>query len=380
MPKLEPRKLDLREKLYLAPLTTIGCLPFRRLCKKLGADVTCGEMAMGDSLLNGQSSEWALVRRHCSEKMYGVQIAGGNINRMLKIGEVLENNIDVDFIDINAGCPLDPVCQYGAGAGLMQRPSKFSDIARSLYSVTTKPITAKMRLGYMHKKPNADKIMKLLARDGVSAITVHGRSRQQRYRRAADWGFLQELAKQAEELDVNFIGNGDVYTHEEYYDYMKKGNFTTLMIGRGAIIKPWIFTEIKERRHWDISAQERLDQLKEFCTYGLEYWGSDDYGVAKTRRFLLETMSFTCRYIPLGILERPVKINECPPKFIGRSELETLLSSKNVNDWIKVSEMFLGPTQDGFEFVPKHKASAYRTSAEELNELGQLMRSEGVVT
>ncbi|CAG2178059.1 unnamed protein product, partial [Oppiella nova] len=103
-------------------------------------------------------------------------------------------------------------------------------------------------------------------------------------------------------------------------------------IGRGALIKPWIFTEIKERRLWDISAGERLDILRDFVNYGLENWGSDDEGVTKTRRFLLEWLSFLHRYIPVGVLERlPQRINERPPPFVGRTDLETLLSSGSCN-------------------------------------------------
>jgi tRNA-dihydrouridine synthase 3 len=132
------------------------------------------------------------------------------------------------------------------------------------------------------------------------------------------------------------------------------------MIGRGALIKPWIFTEIKEKRDWDISATERLDIIRKFTNYGLEHWGSDGTGVEITRRFLLEYLSFQYRYVPLGLLEvLPAKMNEKPPPYFGRSDLETLLSSKRSCDWIKISEMFLGKTPEGFLFVPKHRANAF---------------------
>jgi tRNA-dihydrouridine synthase 3 len=137
------------------------------------------------------------------------------------------------------------------------------------------------------------------------------------------------------------------------------------MIGRGALIKPWLPTEIKQKTLLDISASERLDMLKRFCSYGMEHWGSDDQGIATTRRFLLEWLSFLHRYVPVGLLEYGPEnaqvMNQRPPHYFGRCDLETLLSSGNSKDWVRISEMLLGPVDDtsGFNFVPKHKSSSY---------------------
>lgn len=150
-----------------------------------------------------------------------------------------------------------------------------------------------------------------------------------------------------------------------YEDYKKSKetapHLTGVMIGRGALIKPWIFTEIKEQKIWDISSSERFEIIKKYSNYGLEHWGSDNKGVENTRRFLLEWLSFLYRYIPVGILESPPqKINERPPHFKGRDELETLMASPSASDWIKISEMLLGPVPENFNFLPKHKANSYK--------------------
>lgn len=132
------------------------------------------------------------------------------------------------------------------------------------------------------------------------------------------------------------------------------------MLARGALIKPWLFTEIAERREWDISATERLEGIRKYAEYGLSHWGSDTQGINTTRRFLCEALSFQSRYVPIGLLERmPPKLNERPPAYRGRNELETLLSSGFVGDWIKISEMFLGSVDENFSFAPKHKSNAY---------------------
>jgi tRNA-dihydrouridine synthase 3 len=93
------------------------------------------------------------------------------------------------------------------------------------------------------------------------------------------------------------FGNGDVMSFEDYNDHRANTNVAGCMIARGALIKPWVFTEIKEQRHWDISSSERLDMLRQFTNYGLMHWGSDTQGVATTRRFLLEWLSFLHRSV-----------------------------------------------------------------------------------
>ena len=132
---------------------------------------------------------------------------------------------------------------------------------------------------------------------------LHGRTREQRYSSASRIGLTFIAAPTwRQKSEFTLIGNGDVYTYEDYNAQVADNKVATCMIGRGAIIKPWLMTEIKEQRHWDISANERLDLFKDFCQYGLEHWGSDSMGVEKTRRYLLEWMSYTHRYVPIGLL------------------------------------------------------------------------------
>lgn len=354
----EKKQVDFQDKLYLAPLTTCGNLPFRRVCKRLGADITCGEMAMCTNLLQGQQSEWALLKRHESEDVFGVQVEGCFPDTMTRCAELINNNIDVDFVDINSGCPIDLVYKKGGGCGLMTRTRKFEQIIKGMNYVLDVPLTVKIRTGVQEKNNIAHKLIPEMKKWGVSMITLHGRSREQRYTKLADWDYISTCSKLAS--PVPLFGNGDILSYEDAMKARETG-VSGIMIARGALIKPWIFTEIKESRHWDISSSERLDILRDFTNYGLEHWGSDTRGVEKTRTFMLEWLSFMCRYIPVGLLERaPQKINERPPYYMGRDYLESLMASQHVGDWVRISEMLLGPVPKNFNFLPKHKANAYK--------------------
>lgn len=160
---------------------------------------------------------------------------------------------------------------------------------------------------------------------------------------------------------IPVVGNGDILSYDDYVESKKTApHVTSVMIGRGALIKPWIFQEIKEGRSLDLSANERFDMMKRYINYGLEHWGSDTKGVENTRRFFLEWQSFMYRYVPYGLLEcPPQKINERPDMYRGRDDLETLLASPNSEDWVKISERLLGPVPEGFTFLPKHKANSF---------------------
>lgn len=406
----------------LAPLTTQGNLPFRRLAVDLGAQVTWSEMAMGLPLIQGEKAEWALTKAHRTELTppkfsprrpvvdgydnskdlkFGVQIAGNKPWLATKATETLTSYCpNIRAVDLNCGCPIDLVYRQGAGSALMDSPGRLEKILRGMNASSGEvPVTVKIRMGIKDGKPTADKLIERLAyggpeaselgigAPGVQAITLHGRSRQQRYTRLADWEYIAECSAmikrfykdQADRTDtqresdpryttpangsqIYFVGNGDCYSHEDYYRHIDGAKVDCVMVGRGALIKPWVFEEIEKGQLLDKSASERLAYIERFARYGLQTWGSDEIGVGTTRRFLLEWLSFSCRYVPVGILEHlPPVINDRPPAYRGRNELETLLSSDNYRDWIKISEMFLGPAHKDFRFEPKHKSNAYES-------------------
>jgi len=377
------RRPDLTGKLYLAPLTTVGNTPFRRLCKRLGADVTCGEMALAANLLQGQRSEWALLRRHASEDVFGVQIAGNRKDVLARAAEVVARECAIDFIDLNCGCPLDMLTRKGAGAALMDTPSKLTDVTAAVAAVVDVPLSVKLRTGRDERRRVAHTLIPPLAAAGAAWFTVHGRSRTQRYSRLADWAYLTTAcAPAAAAAGTPLIPNGDVYAWEQAAPYLPGGDahgtagVSAVMIGRGALIKPWLFTECAQRRHWDISATERVGLVADFARAGLEHWGADARGTERTRKFLLEWLSFAHRYVPIGLLESAAggasaaaaaaaaaewgpRLHHRSPVLRGRSDLETLLASPRPADWVRITELVLGRAPAGYTFTPKHGSHAW---------------------
>ena len=177
LPPKERKLIDFRDKVYVAPLTTVGNLPFRRIMKHYGADITCGEMALADQLLMGKPSEWALLKRHPCEDVFGVQLASGHADQFTRLAEVLSNeeNIDIDFVDMNLGCPIDLVCDKGAGAALMLREKKLRESLVGMLNVLNCPVTIKMRTGWNEGNPIAHELVPRIQSwniDGVGAIMV----------------------------------------------------------------------------------------------------------------------------------------------------------------------------------------------------------------
>ena len=186
---------------------------------------------------------------------------------------------------------------------------------------TNIPITCKIRTGWTKNEDEAHLLIPKVIDSGASLVTLHGRSRVCRYTGLARWDYIKDCVGATGDK-VPFLGNGDVFHWSDFYDNIENYGVASCMIGRGALIKPWIFEEIKEKRTIDKSSTERLDMLKTFVNYGLEHWGADKQGVANTRRFLLEWLSFLCRYIPVGIIDGSRQVmNKRPPPYFGRNEL-----------------------------------------------------------
>lgn len=173
---LEKKRIDWRDKILLSPLTTVGNLPFRRICKEYGADITCGEMALAPKILKGAHEEWALVKRHESEDIFGVQVCGNNPGVLARCAQLLNQEAEIDYIDLNLGCPIDLIYKQGGGSGMLNRLNVLETVVKSMNDVLHVPLTIKTRMGVYMDKPVAHNLVSKFRDWGASMITVCGTS------------------------------------------------------------------------------------------------------------------------------------------------------------------------------------------------------------
>jgi tRNA-dihydrouridine synthase 3 len=284
-----------RDAVLLAPLTKGGNLPFRRLCVELGAKVTVSEMAVARDVVRGRRGEMALLRRAPDEPCFGVQLADRHPEQLAAATRIACEH-GADFVDLNLGCPIDLFCRRGLGAALMRKPGKVGSLVAAMRGAVDVPVTIKMRLGYDESKPRFLEVASAAVENGVDAITLHGRNRSQRYRRAADWDSVTKLV---EAVEIPVIGNGDILTWRDAEYFKTRSGCAAVMLARGALIKPWLFREISEQRDFLLSPTDRLDLLRRYRSIALEHFRDDERGRRNVRLFLHWHLDFLGRYRPV---------------------------------------------------------------------------------
>ena len=279
-------------RLIMAPMSRGTDLPFRRLACEWGAPVCVGEMAYAHKVLAGQRTELALLRRHEGEHAFGVQLAGKRPELMAEAARVAQDR-GADFVDVNLGCPINDAVRRGFGAALLRRASRVASIVEAMKAAVSIPVTIKLRLGWEAGKPTFLKVARVAREAGVDAIALHARSRNQRYRRSADWNAVAELV---DEIDVPVIGNGDVLDWRDARRRMEQSGCAAVMVGRWALAKPWIFREFQERRDIEPDPEQRLAVLRRYVELCRETLGDDELGRRRARRFFCFHQDFFSRY------------------------------------------------------------------------------------
>lgn len=295
-PALMPSTSPFAGKTVLAPLTRGGHAAFRRLVVELGAEITTSEMAVVKNLLGNSPAEFALLRFHASEPFFGVQLADRKPETAAE-GARIAAARGARFVDLNCGCPIDQITRKGLGARLLQKPRLLARIVDAMVKAVDVPVTVKLRLGWSESKgENVSEVAKACEEAGAAAIGIHGRFREQRYQKAANW---DAIARVVSERGVPIIGNGDILTHYEARERVQRSGVAAVMLGRGALIKPWLFREIRENRAIFPEPEERLLLTYKLLGYMREYFGDKPSAHRRIAEFLPWHLGFFSRFRPL---------------------------------------------------------------------------------
>ena len=317
-----------RDVVALAPMATGGNLPYRRFCREFGADLTCSEMVLAHKLVKGSRAELPLLRHHPDETTFGIQIAGKDPEVMAEAARIAVGH-GAEYIDLNFGCPIDVVVRRGSGAALLKRPGRLARIVEVVRAAVDRPLLVKLRTGWSEEKINAEKTALLAVEAGADALSVHGRTREQRYRRDADWEVIGAVAAA---VDAPVLGNGDILTVWDRELRLRETAVSGVVAARGALIKPWIFKELKEGRPWYPTVAERWGVMRRWFELATEHFGDDEKGLSRVERFFLWHLGFWHRYRPFTeadfLAARPASLiqqRSDPPT--GDPEAELLASA-----------------------------------------------------
>jgi len=356
--------------LVLGPMTKGSNLPFRQLCIEQGAQVLVSEMVVARRLKQKRRSEFALIRRAPGEPCFGVQLAGNKPDELAWAAALVEAR-GADFVDLNLGCPIDHFTRMGLGAALGRQVTRVRRIVEAMTAVVKVPVTVKIRLGWNASSLNYLELARAIVDGGASALTVHGRTREARYRQPADWSAIAEVAAA---VSIPVIGNGDLMFPHEVHERLATTGCTAVMSARGALIKPWLFRELAAG-YWDITAEERVTIYRRYVELATQHWGRrperaleesaespesadtgdvagaadssagiagsaaepgnnngprqrvlDDHGRERVREFLRWHVGFWVRYAPQHTNGTWPTMQQRESSFVPRSPLESLLA------------------------------------------------------
>jgi nifR3 family TIM-barrel protein len=229
--------------LFLAPMEDVTDPAFRSLCKRFGADMLYTEFVSSEALIRDVNRTKQKLTIYPDERPIAIQIYGHDPVSMAEAARIAAE-AQPDIIDINFGCPVKKVAGKGAGAGLLRDIPRMLQITKDVVNAVQLPVTVKTRLGWDDDSRIIVDLAEQLQDCGIRALTIHGRTRAQMYKGDADWTLIGEV-KNNQRMKIPIIGNGDVTTAERALDCFNRYGVDAVMIGRGSIGKPWIFSEIK---------------------------------------------------------------------------------------------------------------------------------------
>ncbi len=252
----------------LAPLAGVSDHPFRRVCARVGAELTYVEMLSATALLFESRRTYEMMRRHPSEALLGVQLTGQNADETARAIEILDRQ-PFETIDINMGCPVAKVVKSGCGSAILKDPARVYETVRLATQATGKPLSVKIRLGWDKNTVTALEVADAAERGGASWLTIHGRLRSDDYSAPVD---LEGIAKIKKALKIPVIGNGNIFSKDDA-DFMRASTGVDgVMVSRGALGNPWVFRDIRTG-----DARVSLAEWRQAVLDHLA-WQSEEYG------------------------------------------------------------------------------------------------------
>jgi len=288
--------LDLGERpLLLAPMEDVTDVSFRVLCREQGADMVYTEFVNSDGLVRDVPKTIAKMHTLEAEAPVGIQIYGQHPDAMVDAARMAERAAELagghgaDLIDINFGCPVSKIAGRGAGSGMMREPDKMVAITKAVVEAVGKPVTVKTRLGWDDSSKIIVELAERLQDAGIRALTIHGRTRCQLYKGAADWTLIGAV-KANPRMHIPIIGNGDITDGPSAREAFERYGVDGIMIGRATFGHPWIFREIKYfLEHGEpmppLSVAERVALARRHLALSLQYKG-EPRGIYEMRRHL----------------------------------------------------------------------------------------------
>ncbi|MCR5721167.1 MAG: tRNA dihydrouridine synthase DusB [Lachnospiraceae bacterium] len=277
--------VSLKNNIILAPMAGVSDLPFRLLCQKEGAGMTCMEMISAKAVLYNNKNTESLLAIHPDEECVSLQLFGSDPAIMAEIAKRIEER-PFKILDINMGCPVPKIVNNHEGSALMKNPELVYDIVRSVSEAISKPVTVKIRKGFDEDHVNAVEVARAAEAGGAKAVAVHGRTREQYYSGAADRSIIKAVK---EAVSIPVIGNGDIKCGADARRMLEETGCDGVMVGRAAEGNPFIFREITAFMEGREYTAPTLKEIKEtvllHADMQLEYKG-EFIGIREMRKHL----------------------------------------------------------------------------------------------
>ena len=294
-------QIDLGDKpVFLAPMEDVTDIGFRLLCRRMGAAMVYSEFVAADALVRMVNKSLKKLEVCEEERPVAIQIYGKEPGPMADAARIVVEQAHPDVLDLNFGCPVKKIAGKGAGAGLLQNPAKLLEITRAVVDAVGSqvPVTVKTRLGWDHEHKIIVELAEQLQDCGISALTIHGRTRSQMYTDQADWTLIGEV-KHNPRMTIPIIGNGDITSAEKAVEAFERWGVDAIMVGRATFGRPWIFREITEALGTvpvggcseSLSIDWKLDVLKEQTLTSVARLGELS-GIRHVRRHLAASPLF----------------------------------------------------------------------------------------